>query len=103
MKRGLTDDNPVYEVRSFSVQLIEWEKDLIDLADKLHEKWCNVIYNTFDIFLFEIQLLCFDENIISSLSLIVSFGFHVKTDCNDVTARNGRRHYNKNVIVLKSV
>ena len=52
MKRGLTDDNPVYEVRSFYVQLIEWEKDLIDLADKLHEKWCNVIYHTFDIFVF---------------------------------------------------
>lgn len=50
MKRGLTDDNPVYEVRSFSVQLIEWEKDLIDLADKLHEKCCNVIYHTFGIF-----------------------------------------------------
>ena len=50
MKRGLTDDNPVYEVRSFSVQLIEREKDLIDLADKLHEKWCNVIYHTFGIF-----------------------------------------------------
>ena len=55
MKRGLTDDNPVYEVRSFSVQLIEWEKDLIDLADKLHEKWCNVTYHTFGIFLFEIE------------------------------------------------
>ena len=55
MKRGLTDDNPVYEVRSFSVQLIEREKDLIDLADKLHEKWCNVIYHTFGIFLFEIE------------------------------------------------
>ncbi len=55
MKRGLTDDNPVYEVRSFYVQLIEWEKDLIDLADKLHEKWCNVIYHTFGIFLFEIE------------------------------------------------
>ena len=50
MKRGLTDDDPVYEVRSFSVQLIEWEKDLIDLADKLHEKWCNVTYHTFGIF-----------------------------------------------------
>ena len=50
MKRGRTDDNSVYEVRSFSVQLIEWEKDLIDLADKLHEKWCNVIYHTFGIF-----------------------------------------------------
>ena len=50
MKRGLTDDNPVYEVGSFSVQLIEWEKDLIDLADKLHEKWCNVTYHTFGIF-----------------------------------------------------
>ena len=50
MKRGLTDDNPVYEVRSFSVQLIEWEKDMIDLADKLHEKCCNVIYHTFGIF-----------------------------------------------------
>ena len=55
MKRGLTDEKPVYEVRSFSVQLIEWEKDLIDLADKLHEKWCNVIYHTFGIFLFEIE------------------------------------------------
>ncbi|MGN1303450.1 MAG: hypothetical protein ACI4YB_00295 [Oscillospiraceae bacterium] len=38
MKRGLSDDSPVSEVRAFSTQLIEWEKDLRDLADKLHEK-----------------------------------------------------------------
>lgn len=38
MKRGLSDDSPVSEVRAFSAQLIEWEQDLRDLADKLHEK-----------------------------------------------------------------
>ena len=37
MKRGLSDDSPVSEVRAFSTQLIEWEQDLRDLAEQLHE------------------------------------------------------------------
>ena len=37
MKRGLSDDSPVSEVRAFSAQLIEWEQDLRDLAEQLHE------------------------------------------------------------------
>ena len=37
MKRGLSDDSPLSEVRAFSVQLIEWEQDLRDLAEQLHE------------------------------------------------------------------
>ena len=38
IKRGLSDDSPVSEVRAFSSQLIEWEQDLRDLADNLHDK-----------------------------------------------------------------
>ncbi len=37
MKRGLSDDSPMSEVRAFSAQLIEWEQDLRDLAEQLHE------------------------------------------------------------------
>ena len=37
MKRGLSDDSPVSEVRAFSAQLIEWEQNLRDLAEQLHE------------------------------------------------------------------
>lgn len=37
MKRGLSDDSPVSEVRAFSAQLIEWEQSLRDLAEQLHE------------------------------------------------------------------
>ncbi len=38
MKRGLSDDSPVSEVRAFSAQLLDWETELRGLADKLHEK-----------------------------------------------------------------
>ena len=41
MKRGLSDDSPVSEVRAFSAQLIEWEQDLRDLAEQLHEDMDN--------------------------------------------------------------
>ena len=41
MKRGLSDDSPVSEVRAFSAQLIEREQDLRDLAEQLHEDMDN--------------------------------------------------------------
>ena len=37
MKKGLSDDSPMSEVRAFSAQLIEWEQDLRGLAEQLHE------------------------------------------------------------------
>ena len=38
MKRGLSDDSPVSDIRAFSVQLLDWETELRDLAEQLHEK-----------------------------------------------------------------
>lgn len=41
MKRELSDDSPMSDVRAFSAQLIELEQDLRDLAEQLHEDMDN--------------------------------------------------------------
>ena len=37
MKRGLSDESPLSEVRAFSARLIEWENELRGFAEQLHE------------------------------------------------------------------
>ena len=41
MKRGLSDDSPMSEVLAYSEQLLDWETELRDLADQLHENMEN--------------------------------------------------------------